>query len=228
MQSDIKAISVEKVRKLTELVSRVTSLLPEDSQLRLDLQRESVAFFSHVSLAVKGTLAISREKISENLNKICICLYALKQEPSLQGLQADLFEAAYSRFRDYFGDTGEKYAPSDVRSGNNGEEEMPPFPEHRAPSPLSERQKFMLGFAAKQSRFQLKELITHFPSLSEKTVRNDLLVLCEHGFVERKGVAPRSFYQVSRHAELYINGMEVVEHGAEDVVGVEVHSVIMR
>lgn len=66
------------------------------------------------------------------------------------------------------------------------------------PTPLSDRQRDILQLVGSKQRFRLKELLVHFPHLSEKTVRNDLAVLCEYGILARKGKAPRSYYEVAK------------------------------
>lgn len=58
----------------------------------------------------------------------------------------------------------------------------------------NDRQKRLLDFFALRRRAQLKDLLALFPDISEKTVRNDLAMLCRSGQLRRVGLAPRSHY----------------------------------
>lgn len=76
----------------------------------------------------------------------------------------------------------------------------PPLP----PSPViatsvsapigNDRQKRILDFFALRRRAQLKDILVLFPGISEKTIRNDLSLLCKVGNLRRVGLAPRSHY----------------------------------
>lgn len=59
---------------------------------------------------------------------------------------------------------------------------------------LPDRQRHIFILMREKRRSSLKEICQLFPGLSEKTIRNDLNVLCERGLIQRVGVAPRSYY----------------------------------
>src|SRR3989339_207404 len=48
------------------------------------------------------------------------------------------------------------------------------------------------------SEFRLKDVLNEFPDFNEKTVRNDLKVLCESGILKRNGAGRSSVYKVIR------------------------------
>ena len=52
------------------------------------------------------------------------------------------------------------------------------------------------------SQFQLKDILGEFPQFNEKTVRNDLKVLCESGILVREGAGRSSVYKISNSAIL--------------------------
>lgn len=58
----------------------------------------------------------------------------------------------------------------------------------------SNRQRRILDFLTLRRRAQLKEVLQLFPDVSEKTIRNDLSLLCQQGQLRRIGMAPRSHY----------------------------------
>ncbi|OHA46064.1 MAG: hypothetical protein A3A80_00835 [Candidatus Terrybacteria bacterium RIFCSPLOWO2_01_FULL_44_24] len=59
---------------------------------------------------------------------------------------------------------------------------------------LPDRQRHIFILMREQKQATLKDICKLFPNLSEKTVRNDLNVLCERRLIQRLGVAPRSYY----------------------------------
>ena len=62
------------------------------------------------------------------------------------------------------------------------------------------RQQKIISILEEKSlgEFQLKDLLNEFPNFNEKTVRNDLKVLCESGVLERNGAGRSSVYKVIR------------------------------
>ncbi|MDO8558539.1 MAG: DeoR family transcriptional regulator [bacterium] len=245
-------ISVDKVKRLTLLLQKVLELLDEHEPLRTDISRESVSFFSHVSLASKGTLPASQKALLESLEKICNYLELAEHLPAFKDISIDILKSLYVGISRRLAEdvpmveaeeknpASPRFQTVSRRDGQGQHEEkilhkqagrssffqksrktnliLDKPEKHLAPSPLSDRQQFMLRFASSRKKFQLKELISHFPSLSEKTIRNDLLALCEHGLVRRFGIAPRSYYEVSVHAEVSMHNTEHVFNHAESVV----------
>ena len=59
---------------------------------------------------------------------------------------------------------------------------------------LPDRQRHIFILMREKRRSSLKEICQVFPNLSEKTIRNDLNILCERGLIQRVGVAQRSYY----------------------------------
>lgn len=59
------------------------------------------------------------------------------------------------------------------------------------------RQRRILDFFTLRRRAPLKEVLQLFPDVSEKTIRNDLSLLCQQGQLRRVGLAPRSHYILS-------------------------------
>ena len=59
---------------------------------------------------------------------------------------------------------------------------------------LPDRQRHIFILMREKRRSSLKEICQVFPNLSEKTIRNDLNILCDKGLIQRVGVAPRSYY----------------------------------
>ncbi|MEK7120274.1 MAG: DeoR family transcriptional regulator, partial [Patescibacteria group bacterium] len=62
------------------------------------------------------------------------------------------------------------------------------------------RQQKIISILEERSlnEFQLKDVLNEFPNFNEKTVRNDLKVLCESGVLERNGAGRSSVYKVIR------------------------------
>lgn len=62
------------------------------------------------------------------------------------------------------------------------------------------RQQKIISILEEKSlnEFQLKDVLNEFPNFNEKTVRNDLKVLCESGILERNGAGRSSVYKVIR------------------------------
>lgn len=61
---------------------------------------------------------------------------------------------------------------------------------------LNERQRRLIGFFKNNGSARLKELTGMFPDVSEKTIRNDLKVLCGKNFLRLNGRAPQSYYSL--------------------------------
>jgi len=240
-------ISIEKVKKLTLAVQKVTDLLAQSEPIGEDLRRESVTFFSHLNLSGKGIFQASDKTLKESLAKICACLQLLKHAPVLKGVRMDLLEQAYASLSHDLSPVSPSVRPTSrmpqVIPDPKAQKGEVPFevrlPENKVPSKsveaprkanptvlparLSERQELIVRFAKNHPQFALKELLVHFPSLSEKTVRNDLVVLCDRGLIGRFGVAPRSYYKFigavggNFRAETSASGTELPYSYAETV-----------
>jgi len=61
---------------------------------------------------------------------------------------------------------------------------------------LNNRQQHLIGFFKNNGSARLKEITKIFPDVSEKTIRNDLKVLCQKQFLKLNGRAPQSFYSL--------------------------------
>lgn len=194
----INGVLVERVKKLTLLVQRITELLDDADPLRAELRRTSVAFFSQISLIAKDGLPESPQVVRNTLKQVCSCLKKTSYLPALRGVRVDVLEKSYGLFQEYLPSSDHK---------NVRKETLVEVKSDSIPAPLNDRQKYILEFAIKHQKFQLKDIAEHFPSFSEKTIRNDLLVLCDHCFISRFGIAPRSYYGV-------VNGTESVMNGA--------------
>lgn len=59
---------------------------------------------------------------------------------------------------------------------------------------LNTRQEKILTFMSETKQSGLKDILRLFNGVGEKTIRNDLNVLCANGKLQRYGTAPRSFY----------------------------------
>lgn len=202
-------ISIKKVQRLTLAVHKVTDFLVEGDVLRETLGRESVTFFSHVQLASNGSLVSPSAVLVDNIRRICGLLNNARDFPALRKVNIDILIGIYDAICKTLAG-----APED-KTNNQPLQQQNTLSITHAPSPLSDRQQFILHFAGSHKQFQLRELIEHFPSLSEKTIRNDLVILCEHRLVQRFGVAPRSYYQVMHDAESGENGAEAYSMRAE-------------
>ncbi len=229
-------ICIEKIKKLTLLVQNVLDFVEGQDSLRADLHRESVAFFSNTNLASKEALSVSPEALLKNLDNICGYLGFVRQLPCLKDVKVDILEASYKGIAEHLASLlgGAASHVSDLPSNAHHEISeksntadlsdriLSKAQKDLAPNPLSDRQQFILRFAGSHKKFQLKELISHFPSLSEKTIRNDLLALCDHGLVQRYGKAPRSYYEITVHAESVSCGTEqILEHTESFVFSTE-------
>ena len=60
--------------------------------------------------------------------------------------------------------------------------------------PFTERQKQILNYFTLNTKLQLKHILKDFQQISEKTVRNDLKVLCQSNIIKRTGQGKASFY----------------------------------
>ncbi|MDP3963586.1 MAG: hypothetical protein Q8Q39_03760 [bacterium] len=216
-----QGICIQTIRKLTLLVHKATELLDSQDPIRQALRRQSVALFSHIDLADKGTKEIDTANARTCAAGISGYLELLQDHASLRNIRISKLAKMYLNLANHF--TSEKVtaasgnkqgiAPQVVNVQRSEKASLAAKPERltqvkaspEAEEPsaraLTERQKFMLAFAEKHPSFPLKELATHFPSLSEKTIRNDLAVLCDSGYLERCGTPPRSYYRLLRNAE---------------------------
>jgi hypothetical protein len=227
----------EKAQKLAMVIYKITDLLDDQEPLRQDLRRESVALFSQLNLAAKGVYDSPARSLEQNLQRIIASICILKGLDAMKNIRLDILEKSYQEMASEIEKIPqelvmEKPISASVKTGgfetsnrndvvvaakDNKKEpnihgtvrmlsrETPPAKEE--PS-LTDRQQFVLRFAITHRRFQLKELSAHFPSLSEKTIRNDLLALCDYGLVRRFGIAPRSYYQVMPDAAKYVSDAE--------------------
>ena len=211
-----KGISMEIVRKLTLLVHKATEVLDSQDPLRQTLRRDSVTFFSHLDLCDKGTKELDIPKVCACAASIAGYLELLENHKACARVKVGMLAKLYLKIAERLrtnkssrsaperkqpetsrGDIGIFMPKTTIRT-----ESKPSFVASVATrSELTERQRFMLAFASKNKSFQLKDLSIHFPSLSEKTIRNDLVVLCEQRCLERRGVPPRSYYQFVHGAE---------------------------
>lgn len=201
---------MERACKATLLVHKAAQLLPEDSSMRHEIERESLRFLSLLCTCSRSDQH-QRLAVFECADRFCEQLKTVPlTAPSLSLLNVGRLALVYNMICKSFPlEEGEHISASASRTTaverRNPRKPIQQTKENIAiPRPLSERQQLILHYLRNHSTAQLKELLLHFPILSEKTVRNDLLVLCENRFIERVGVAPRSFYRCTEHAESFI------------------------
>lgn len=223
MDQEFQRVAIrEEAFKLTLLTYKAASLLPENEPLRHQMQKHVLAFLA--VLYAPTPVSLWGAALMESFGRLEVCIKMVSGLPSYAHIHFGELDNAYTAIFNMMNlqSKGHEATQVPIKRENRysfeqeGDRSVQKNTEQVGQKkPLSDRQKFILQFAESHNRFQLKDITTHFPSCSEKTIRNDLLVLCGHGYVDRVGVAPRSYYEVTRGAVLPSYNAEPIRIGME-------------
>jgi len=218
----------KKALALTLLAYKAADLLPKEESLRHDIKKYALSLLGAIY-----TLLPLGEALAKIFGGLDACLHVAGSFSKYDFIDFKMLRNAYSIiYRAVMcpeESDSDKAKPVSVRAhvyGASGqtskEKDSGSAIEKTKPTgslkSLPDRQRLILQFAKFKNRFQLKDLMAEFPSYSEKTIRNDLGMLCERRLVGRFGIAPRSYYEVTHHAVIQDYRMERMRIGAETTI----------
>ena len=208
-------------RRLMAVVSIIAGTLNNEKNCAA-LKRIGSAFYSHALLLGKHTHPSAEKEIAKSLSELRSTLSTTAKQLKAAGIEhdmvIDLYEKLAARMRQAVDLSEENKTEfilqpaAEIKMVNiessisnfdgcgtleRNENKAMAVTEYR---PLSDRQQSIISFAKEKKVFKLRDLDCVFPALSEKTIRNDLVALCDHGFIERKGTPPQSHYRIVEHA----------------------------
>lgn len=201
----------EGAEKLTLAVYRLTRVFPQDEPLRLKLREVAL------TIAVR-TKQLQNPAAEEALEEMFTLLAIASAEGLAKKENFTLLRQCYEKLKTSLLNPPEPnpsaIPESRVEAGKTNKEEetagdMPVRPsqnkERLARSgaenkTLNARQKKIIQYFRNRELFQLREVRALFEGYSQKTIRNDLKMLCRMGILNREGVGTVSFYRVTDRA----------------------------
>lgn len=211
----------KKLFDITLAVWRVTDLFPKDEPLRIRIRTRASEILEecifYLTLGEKeyvgkgGYLA----KIHASIKAMQALFVIAKTQRFVNGINFEILDWEYQQILLTLTDMGRKVL-EETRN-----ETIPVSPSKEKASKMvvieksnpgrvlvSIRQKKILDRITEATHARLKEILVDFPGMSEKTIRNDLKVLCEKRLVQFNGKPPQSYYSVNGSRPVMITGRD--------------------
>lgn len=171
----------------------LTNPLPADEPLRAALRREAleaVRYAEHAALEPKDIVFFA----ASIGTLIAYCqLAATEYNPEFAGVVATL-----SQIRDSLGAKTEAPKKEPVSASPVPQQPKTKVGEDRKKLlKTSTRQKAILGLLKERPSVRLEDIIPHFSAISSRTLRRDLEVLAEAGFIRREGATNNVSYRIN-------------------------------
>lgn len=201
----------KKLSDLTLAVYRVTGLFPQgEASIHRIRERameilEDVTFFHTIrekDVSGKKDLLLA---IEAKINALLGLFKVVRAQHFVKELNFDILEWEYRELLSRVETQRDNHFPA-FRKEEKGEEENALYkietgawPDESIADVLStfnNRQQQLIGFFKNNNSARLKEITRIFPDVSEKTIRNDLKVLCEKHLLQLNGKAPQSYYSL--------------------------------
>lgn len=205
----------KKIFELTLAIYRVTDRFPKEEALRHQI-REAASliledFVFYITLRARNVVGKRDElmKVSARIKALLSLFQIARSQNFVSELNFDILEWEYNQMfeacESELAHTHDERETSRSRGEGSVEEGIRKITAGFRPKEsigevienLTDRQKYVLGVLKNNGKTaRLKEIVQHFPGLSEKTVRNDLKVLCEKNLLSLNGRAPQSYYTI--------------------------------
>ncbi len=207
---DLRDIN-KKLSDLALAVYRVTGLFPEGEASRHRIRErameilEDATFYVTIREKDVSGKAMLLQTIEAKISALLGMFRVVRAQHYVKELNFDILEWEYREVEKAIQEELARDIP-EIQSSEEGLREEAVYKIETGAWPqesiadvlslLNGRQQQLVGFFKDNGSARLRELTKLFPDVSEKTIRNDLKVLCEKHLLRFNGKAPQSYYSL--------------------------------